>query len=221
MWLIKKSQRNKLKSKKLMNKKPKHIKMKQIKLLRLKRLLKLRTKPRSKKLWIVGSLKSLLFLSLTDMMGIAITTVNQEVKETLLTELVELMASITECKSHLLCKKTIILPELSRMPTEILKMNKRRDTGKRSMMKKSSALMRAKISTQSMVCITTMMIKLKHTQKVTETSLLEKMLTASTTFQRSKSTRVLSRTNSKMPKKLPTNLPIKTSMTLTKMMMIK
>jgi hypothetical protein len=63
MWLIEKSQRNKLKSKKLMNKKPKHIKMKQIKLLRLKRLLKLRTKPRSKKLWIVGSLKSLLFLS--------------------------------------------------------------------------------------------------------------------------------------------------------------
>jgi len=47
---------------------------------------RLRTKLRNKELLIPGSLKSLLFQSLTDMTGIVTGIVTQEVSETLLTE---------------------------------------------------------------------------------------------------------------------------------------
>lgn len=91
MLLIKKLLRNKLKSKIKKKKKTKLTEKKQIKLKRLKRVSRLRTKLRNKELWIPGSLKSLLFQSLTDMTGIATGIVTQEVSETLLTELEEFL----------------------------------------------------------------------------------------------------------------------------------
>jgi len=101
MLLIKKLLRNKLKSKIKKKKKTKLTEKKQIKLKRLKRVSRLRTKLRNKELLIPGSLRSLLFQSLTDMTGIATGIVTQEVSETLLTELEEFLVSITEFKSNL------------------------------------------------------------------------------------------------------------------------